>query len=97
MAQGENLISNPILNFSEGGFPDYIMNAVSREGFSDPTPIQAQGWPIALAGHDLVAIAQTGSGKTLGYLLPAIVHVNHQVGGERISEIKHRKTFLSFL
>merc|ERR1719402_1024261 len=54
------------------------MNAVTREGFSDPTPIQAQGWPIALAGHDLVAIAQTGSGKTLGYLLPAIVHVNHQ-------------------
>ena len=38
-------------------------------------PIQAQGWPIALSGHDLVAIGQTGSGKTLGYILPAIVHI----------------------
>ncbi|XP_060828272.1 probable ATP-dependent RNA helicase DDX5 isoform X2 [Bombus pascuorum] len=40
--------------------------------------IQAQGWPIALSGRDLVAIAQTGSGKTLGYVLPAIVHIIHQ-------------------
>ena len=40
--------------------------------------IQAQGWPIALQGHDLVAIAQTGSGKTLGYMLPAVIHVNNQ-------------------
>ena len=38
-------------------------------------PIQAQGWPIALSGHDLVAIGQTGSGKTLGYVLPALVHI----------------------
>lgn len=36
-----------------------------RQGFSVPTPIQAQGWPIALSGKDMVGIAQTGSGKTL--------------------------------
>lgn len=42
-------------------------------GFSSPTPIQAQTWPIALQGRDIVAIAKTGSGKTLGYLIPAFI------------------------
>jgi len=37
-----------------------------------------QGWPIALAGRDMVGIAETGSGKTLAFLLPAIVHINAQ-------------------
>lgn len=37
-----------------------------NEGFTEPTPIQAQGWPIAMSGKDMVGVAQTGSGKTLG-------------------------------
>ncbi|KAH0850059.1 hypothetical protein HID58_095835 [Brassica napus] len=44
-------------------------------GFSAPTPIQAQSWPIAMQGRDIVAIAKTGSGKTLGYLIPAFMHL----------------------
>ncbi|KAH0933731.1 hypothetical protein HID58_010848 [Brassica napus] len=44
-------------------------------GFSAPTPIQAQSWPIAMQGRDIVAIAKTGSGKTLGYLLPGFMHL----------------------
>lgn len=44
-------------------------------GFAAPTPIQAQTWPIALQGKDIVAIAKTGSGKTLGYLIPAFLHL----------------------
>lgn len=40
-----------------------------RAGFKDPTPIQAQGWPIALSGRDMVGIAMTGSGKTLSVRL----------------------------
>merc|ERR1719229_710288 len=54
------------------------MSAIRRNNWSAPPPIQAQGWPIALSGHDMVGIAQTGSGKTLAYILPAIVHINHQ-------------------
>uniref|UniRef100_A0A0E0C3F5 RNA helicase n=1 Tax=Oryza meridionalis TaxID=40149 RepID=A0A0E0C3F5_9ORYZ len=48
---------------------------IQRAGFSSPTPIQAQSWPIALQCQDVVAIAKTGSGKTLGYLLPGFMHI----------------------
>jgi len=68
----------PITTFDEANFPDYVMTEIRRQGFKEPTSIQAQGWPIALSGNNMVGIAQTGSGKTLAYTLPAIVHINHQ-------------------
>ena len=54
------------------------MNEVKAQGFAKPTPIQCQGWPMALSGRDVVGVAETGSGKTLTYCLPAIVHINAQ-------------------
>lgn len=69
---------NPICEFQEAGFNQAIMNLVHKNGFSKPTPIQAQGWPIALSGVDLVGIARTGSGKTLAFALPAIIHIAAQ-------------------
>lgn len=67
---------NPILGFDElTGLPENIMKTILGQGFTAPTVIQAQGWPFALSGRDLVGIAQTGSGKTLGYTLPALIHV----------------------
>jgi len=80
--KGEN-VPYPITCFEEAGMPDYMMKEVKRQNYTAPTAIQSQGWPIALSGCDLVAIAQTGSGKTLGYLLPAIIHVNNQPYLER--------------
>ncbi|XP_018567786.1 ATP-dependent RNA helicase dbp2 [Anoplophora glabripennis] len=71
-------IPEPVLNFEEAGFPDYVMTELRKMGFKNPTPIQSQGWPIALSGRDMVGIASTGSGKTLSYILPAIVHINNQ-------------------
>ncbi|XP_058810755.1 uncharacterized protein LOC131675694 [Phymastichus coffea] len=71
-------VPSPNIYFEEGGFPDYVMSEIHRQGFGEPTAIQAQGWPIALSGRDMVGIAQTGSGKTLAYILPAIVHINNQ-------------------
>ncbi|KAK7789667.1 hypothetical protein R5R35_011441 [Gryllus longicercus] len=73
-----NNVPHPSQFFEEGNFPDYIMQEILKQGFSEPTAIQAQGWPIALSGRDMVGIAQTGSGKTLAYVLPATVHINHQ-------------------
>lgn len=43
---------------------DYVNNQLRVQSWSEPTPIQAIGWPIALSGRDCVGIAQTGSGKT---------------------------------
>ncbi|KAM4583774.1 putative ATP-dependent RNA helicase DDX5 [Odontesthes bonariensis] len=68
----------PIIKFHEAAFPSYVMDVISKQNWTEPTPIQAQGWPVALSGKDMVGIAQTGSGKTLAYLLPAIVHIQHQ-------------------
>lgn len=73
-----NNTPSPIQAFEESNFPDYVMEEIRKQGFAEPTAIQAQGWPIALTGRDLVGIAQTGSGKTLAYILPATVHINNQ-------------------
>lgn len=112
---------------------EYVMDVLLQQNFKEPTAIQAQGFPLALSGRDMVGIAQTGSGKTLAvstcvfiaswkkraggkilcdcvyekdlspeypdclyyvtgsyfdsslpqYLLPAIVHINHQPYLER--------------
>ncbi|CRL02747.1 CLUMA_CG015882, isoform A [Clunio marinus] len=67
-----------VFEFNEVGFPSYISTELSRQGFKQPTVIQAQAWPIAMSGRDLVGIAQTGSGKTLAYILPALVHITYQ-------------------
>ena len=75
--RGSNL-PNPITNFDDAGFPDYVIAEIKRQKFDAPTPIQAQGWALALSGLNTVGIAQTGSGKTLAYLLPGVIHVNAQ-------------------
>jgi ATP-dependent RNA helicase DDX5/DBP2 len=71
-------IPRPVRKFEEANFPDYLLKEVAAAGFSDPTPIQCQGWPMALSGRDVIGIAETGSGKTLSFLLPSIVHINAQ-------------------
>lgn len=58
-------VPDPSQFFIEGNFPESVVQELKKQGFSEPTAIQAQGWPIALSGRDLVGIAQTGSGKTL--------------------------------
>ncbi|XP_070703798.1 probable ATP-dependent RNA helicase DDX17 [Pempheris klunzingeri] len=73
----------PIIHFHQAQYPQYVMDVLMQQNFKEPTAIQAQGFPLALSGRDMVGIAQTGSGKTLSYLLPAIVHINHQPYLER--------------
>ncbi|KAK9317652.1 P-loop containing nucleoside triphosphate hydrolase protein [Lipomyces starkeyi] len=73
-----NDVPRPVETFDEAGFPSYVISEVKAQGFTAPTAIQSQGWPMALSGRDLVGIAETGSGKTLSYCLPAIVHINAQ-------------------
>lgn len=77
LIQGKD-VPRPVRSFEEASFPDYVLDEIKKVGFEHPTPIQSQGWPMALSGRDVVGIAQTGSGKTLAFLLPAIVHINAQ-------------------
>ncbi|MCE5336888.1 MAG: DEAD/DEAH box helicase [Desulfobacteraceae bacterium] len=60
------------MNFEELNLSAPILKALSRCGHHKPTPIQAEAIPKALAGHDLIASAQTGTGKTAAFVLPAL-------------------------
>ncbi|KAL8132454.1 hypothetical protein AgCh_008087 [Apium graveolens] len=71
---GDN-VPPPFTSFEAIGLPSEILREVLNAGFSYPTPIQAQSWSIAFQNRDIVAIAKTGSGKTLGYLMPAFRHL----------------------
>lgn len=51
---------------------------LENAGFSSPSAIQAMTWPIASQSRDVVAVAKTGSGKTLGYLMPAFLRLEKE-------------------
>mmetsp|Transcript_22877 Transcript_22877/g.25493 ORF Transcript_22877/g.25493 Transcript_22877/m.25493 type:complete len:161 (+) Transcript_22877:87-569(+) len=55
-------------SFKEAPFEGPIQKALSAE-FTQPSPVQSKAWPAALSGKDVIAVAKTGSGKTLGFLL----------------------------
>jgi ATP-dependent RNA helicase RhlE len=63
---------NPIMSFAELGLSEPIVRAVSEHGYTIPTPIQIQAIPTVLKGGDLLAGAQTGTGKTAGFTLPVL-------------------------
>ena len=72
-------IPKPCFTFEEASMPEYVLKEVLQQGFDKPSPIQSQGWPMALHGRDMIGISATGSGKTLAFLLPAMIHINAQV------------------
>src|SRR5450830_1046150 len=61
-----------IMSFSSLGLSEEIVRAVTEQGYTTPTPIQLQAVPAVLAGGDLLAGAQTGTGKTAGFTLPLL-------------------------
>jgi ATP-dependent RNA helicase DDX5/DBP2 len=71
-------IPNPVRTFEQSCYPGYLLKELYAAGFKGPTPIQAQGWPMALSGRGMIGVAETGSGKTLSFLLLGIVHINAQ-------------------
>ncbi len=67
------------MNFSELGLAEPLLRAVREQGYDTPTPIQAQAIPAVLQGGDLLAGAQTGTGKTAGFTLPML----HRLAAEK--------------
>src|ERR1019366_6088906 len=59
----------PFRNF---GLDANILKAVQAAGYTEPTPVQSAAIPLILAGHDLIGIAQTGTGKTAAFVLPIL-------------------------
>ena len=60
------------MNFSQLGLSDAQVRSCESLGYTEPTPIQAQGIPVVLSGQDLIGCAETGTGKTAAFLLPII-------------------------
>ncbi|XP_055837211.1 probable ATP-dependent RNA helicase DDX43 [Episyrphus balteatus] len=78
-ADSSDPIPNPVWKFEQcfGKYPD-LLEEIRKQGFEKPSPIQSQAWPVLLRGEDMIGIAQTGTGKTLAFLLPAMIHTEYQ-------------------
>ena len=66
-----------------------ILQAVQEAGYTEPTPIQIAAIPLILAGHDVIGIAQTGTGKTAAFVLPILMKLAASIA-ER-SEPRHAR------
>jgi ATP-dependent RNA helicase RhlE len=77
-AASVNIAADPTIavatgvKFTDLGLSEPLLRAVAETGYTTPTPIQAQAIPQVLKGGDLLAAAQTGTGKTAGFTLPIL-------------------------
>lgn len=69
-------VPNPMRIWAEGTLPWELLEAIHKVGYARPTPIQMQAIPIACEMRDMIAVAETGSGKTAAYMIPLLSYVN---------------------
>merc|ERR1719440_818908 len=78
-ATGNGYIPKPWIRFEDaqasGKIDMALLKPMLQAGFATPTAIQSYAWPIGVAGRDMIGVAKTGSGKTLGFLLPAFAKI----------------------
>lgn len=72
-------VNRKTMKFTELGLNESLLKAVKEQGYTEPTPIQAKAIPLVIEGKDVLAAAQTGTGKTAGFTLPLL---------ERLSQTK---------
>ena len=73
-------MANKITHFEDLKLNKQLLNAVEELGYKSPTPVQQKTIPAILAGHDIIGIAQTGTGKTAAYLLPLLYKIKYAQG-----------------
>ncbi|KAL4617626.1 putative ATP-dependent RNA helicase DDX4 [Arapaima gigas] len=84
-----------IMTFEEAGLCESLSRNVSKSGYVKPTPVQKHGIPIVQAGRDLMACAQTGSGKTASFLLPILQQLMaDSTAASRFSEIQEPRAII---
>lgn len=77
-----------LMTFESLGLSPEILRAITDEGYTTPTPVQVQAIPLVLAGQDVQAAAQTGTGKTAGFTLP-ILHRLQPMASSSPSPARH--------
>jgi ATP-dependent RNA helicase RhlE len=73
-------VSKPAATFEDFGFNKQLLSALEDLEYTEPTPIQHKAIPQIMAGHDILGIAQTGTGKTAAYVLPILLKVRYAQG-----------------
>jgi ATP-dependent RNA helicase RhlE len=68
------------MTFEEFDLNRQLLNAIADAGYETPSPIQEQAIPLVMSGHDVLGIAQTGTGKTAAYLLPILMKIKYAQG-----------------
>jgi len=76
------------MRFDELGLCAELLRAIAEEGYTEPTPVQSQGIPPVLRGQDVMAGAQTGTGKTAAFTLPMLEKLKHQANTS-VSPARH--------
>lgn len=76
----DNTNNRFIVTFEEFNLNRQLLNAIADAGYETPSPIQEKAIPLVLQGHDVLGIAQTGTGKTAAYLLPILMKIKYAQG-----------------
>ena len=77
------------MQFTELGLSAELLRAIGEQGYTTPTPIQAQAIPHVLAGRDIEATAQTGTGKTAAFVLPILHRLTHNANATPLQRVAH--------
>jgi ATP-dependent RNA helicase RhlE len=85
LVRAADMKAKPLTTFSQLGLDPALLKSLEAEGYTSPTPIQAQAIPSLLAGRDLLGIAQTGTGKTAAFALPIL----HRLAADRRPAPRH--------
>lgn len=78
--------------FNELGLTAELLEALSQAKITTPTPVQSEAIPVAQSGADLIAVAQTGTGKTLAYALPTLMMLNKNADARALVLLPSRET-----
>ena len=82
------------MHFSDLGLKAELLRAVADQGYDTPTPIQQQAIPAVMTGRDLMATAQTGTGKTAGFTLPILHRLFRRPGRTSLTRVTKKPRVL---